>query len=145
MSSSNASEEHTAIRRNRNGAANNRPISDLSLISEHCSQILTNPLQIQAALYNIIVPFISASCQFCFGQAPLNKLVPATSLLWALKKSRVYEAYDSEVSFAHTCSFPRRFCAWKRRFSQVCFFCLSLPNPIQIDLGTRSNYGSKFA
>src|SRR6218665_2321283 len=29
-----------------------------------------------------------------FGQVPVNKLVPATSLLWALSKSRVYN-YDT--------------------------------------------------
>ena len=32
-----------------------------------------------------------AAYRFCFWQAPVNKLVPATSLLWALYKSRVYD------------------------------------------------------
>jgi len=32
-----------------------------------------------------------AAYWFCFGQAPVNKLVPATSLSWALQKYWVYD------------------------------------------------------
>ena len=36
-----------------------------------------------------------AAYRFCFGQSPVSKLVPATSLLWVLQKFRVYD-YDFE-------------------------------------------------
>ena len=39
---------------------------------------------------------------FCFGQAPVNKLVSETSLLWALQKSRVYDYdYDRGEAVSH--------------------------------------------
>src|SRR6218665_3925196 len=42
---------------------------------------------------------LAAAYRFCSGQAPVNKLVPATLLLWALSKSRVY---DYDYDYRHT-------------------------------------------
>src|SRR6218665_3261392 len=41
--------------------------------------------------------------RFCFGLAPVNKLVPATLLFWALWKSRVYD-YDYDHVWTYVCT-----------------------------------------
>src|SRR6218665_4161870 len=36
-------------------------------------------------------PRLAAAYRVCFGYTPVNRLVPATSLFWAVHKSRVYD------------------------------------------------------
>jgi len=65
--------------------------SYLSLLSLLLSLLLSS-LIITVCLPESL--YLTHCLSIFFGQAPVNKLVPMTSLLWALYKSRVYD-YDT--------------------------------------------------